>query len=78
MWHRRYLNYKNCKCRSKLVDKLVEECSDNIDGNEMIYNGNLNGYEKVCNSCRLYMVLFVIREILLPLLGKVNDYVAHI
>ena len=43
MWHRRYLNYKNCKCRSKLVDKLVEECSDNIDGNEMIYNGNLNG-----------------------------------
>ena len=44
----------------------------------MIYNGNLNGYEKVCNSCRLYMVLFVIREILLPLLGKVNDYVAHI
>ena len=55
-----YLNYKNCKCRSKLVDKLVEECSDNIDGNEMIYNGNLYGYEKVCNSCALYMVLFVI------------------
>ena len=28
--------------QNKLVDKLVEECSENIDGNEMICNGNLN------------------------------------
>ena len=26
-----YLDYKNCKCRRKLVDKLVEECTENID-----------------------------------------------
>ena len=26
-----YLDYKNCKCRKKLVDKLVEECTENID-----------------------------------------------
>ena len=26
-----YLDYKNCKCRKRLVDKLVEECGDNID-----------------------------------------------
>ena len=25
-----YLDYKNCKCRKKLVDKLVEECTENI------------------------------------------------
>ena len=50
-----YLDYKNCKCRKKLVDKLVEECSENIDGNEMIYND----YEKVCNSRTIYMVLFI-------------------
>ena len=30
--------YKHCKCRNKSVDKLVEDCSENIDGNEMIYN----------------------------------------
>ena len=24
-----YLDYKYCKCRNKLVDKLVEECSEN-------------------------------------------------
>ena len=27
----KYLDYKNCKFRKKLVDKLVEECSENID-----------------------------------------------
>ena len=25
------LDYKNCKCRKKLIDKLVEEYSENID-----------------------------------------------
>ena len=45
-----YLDYKNCKCRKKLVDKLVEECTENIDevkiagmalfehGNECVYS----------------------------------------
>ena len=23
-----YLDYKNCKCREKIVDKLLEECSE--------------------------------------------------
>ena len=26
-----YLDYENCKYRKKLVDKLVEECSENVD-----------------------------------------------
>ena len=26
-----YLDYKNCKCRKRLVDKLVAECTGNID-----------------------------------------------
>ena len=26
-----YLDYENCKCRNKLVDKLVEECTENIE-----------------------------------------------
>ena len=37
-----YLDYKYCKCRKRLVDKLVKECSENIDGNEMIYSDPLN------------------------------------
>ena len=51
-----YLDYKNCKCRKKKVDKLVEECRENIDENEMIYND----YRNVCNSCTIYIVLFAI------------------
>ena len=46
--------------KKKLVDKLVEECSENINGNEMIYNGTVNDYEKVCNSCKIYIVLFAL------------------
>ena len=30
-----YLDYKNCKCRKKLVDKLVEESAENIDEMKM-------------------------------------------
>ena len=54
-----YLDYENCKCRKKLVDEL-DECSETIDENELIYNGTLNNYENVCNSCTAYIVLFVI------------------
>ena len=37
-----YLNNKNFKCRNRLIDKLVEECSENIDGNKMLYNETLD------------------------------------
>ena len=60
-----YLDYKNCKCRNKLVDKLVVECNENIDGNKMLHNETLdviplNDYKKVCNSCTMYIVLFAV------------------
>ena len=55
-----YLDYKNCKCRKRLIVKLVEECSENIDGNEMIYNATLNDYENVCGFCTVYIVLLAI------------------
>ena len=56
MWCGWISSYENCKCRKHLVDKLVGECSEN----EMIYNGILNNYENVFNSCTAYIVLFVI------------------
>ena len=37
-----YLDYENWKFRKKIIDKLVEECSESIDGNKKIYNGTLN------------------------------------
>ena len=60
-----YLDYKNCKCTNKLVDELVEECIQNIDGNIMLHNETLNAiplndYKKVCNSCTICIVLFAV------------------
>ena len=55
-----YLDYKDCKRRKKIVHKLVEECSENYDGNEMLYNETLNDYKKVCNSSTIYIVFLVI------------------
>ena len=26
-----YLDYENCKCRKKLVDKLINECTETIE-----------------------------------------------
>ena len=57
---RQYLDYKNCKCRNELISKLVEEYSENINGNEMIYNVTLNDHEKICNSCTIYRILLVV------------------
>ena len=55
-----YLDYENCKCINKLVDKLVEECIENID-RRMLHNKILDvipltDYKKVCNSCAIYIV----------------------
>ena len=33
-----YLDYVNCKCTKRLIDKLVEKCNGDIDGDEMVYN----------------------------------------
>ena len=54
------MDYENVKCRKKLIDKLVEECSESIDRNNMIHNATVNDYERICNSCTTYIVLLVI------------------
>ena len=55
-----YSDYQNCKCRKRLVDKFVEECSENIDENEIIYNATLNDHIKLCHSCTIYIILLAI------------------
>ena len=51
-----YLDYENCKCRKRLVDKLADECTENIDEEVKILDNN----ENKCNSCILHIVLFSI------------------
>ena len=52
-----YLDYSNCKCRKRLVDKLVEECTETIDEVKI---DNENKHENKCSSCTVYIVLFFI------------------
>ena len=49
-----YLDYSNHKCRKKLVDKLVEECTGNIDKIEI---ASENEDKNEPSSCTLYIVL---------------------
>ena len=60
MWCWRIFRLWNCKFRKRLIEKLVEEFSENIDGSTVIYNKTLNDYENVPNCCTIYIVLFVI------------------
>ena len=56
-----YPDYENCKWKKKLVDKLVEECTETDDKVKLAKitlaeNGNM--YKNKCRSCTLYIVLF--------------------
>ena len=57
-----YLDYKNCNCRKRIIDKLVDECSENIYENETLDGIPLNAiplnfYKKVYNSCMVYSII---------------------
>ena len=52
-----YLDYENCVCRKSIVDKLVEECINVIDG-DTIYNEILSIDPNDCPSRTPYIVLF--------------------
>ena len=56
-----YLDYKNCNCRKKLVDKLVQECTENVEEVKLAKITQVENKNKYkCSSCTLYIVLFSI------------------
>ena len=56
-----YLDYENCRCRKKLLDKLVEECTESVE-EEKLTKISLaeDENEHKCSCCTLYIVLFSI------------------
>ena len=55
-----YLDYKKCKCKN-LVDKLVEECTENIEETRLVeITSAKNENKHKCSSWTLYIVLFSI------------------
>ena len=51
-----YLDYENCKCRKRLVDKLVEECNENIDEAKLT---EIALFEHK-NECVCYYAVFIV------------------
>ena len=49
----------NCKCRKKLVDPLIEECTEKIDETKLVKT-TLDKNKNRCNFCIVYRVLFCI------------------
>ena len=60
-----YLDYANCKCRKRLVNKLVEKCTEDIDEVKIakitsVECNSVKDKNKCKSSCRIYIVLIAI------------------
>ena len=55
-----YLDYENCKCRKRLVDKLVDESDENIDEEELT---EIALFEHK-NKCVCYYAVFIILTVI--------------
>ena len=56
-----YLDYLDCKCKKKLIDPLIEECTENNDETKLVnitLAENENNYEH--SSCKVYIVLMTV------------------
>ena len=53
-----YLDYSDCKCKKKLIDPLIEECTENNDETKLVYitlAENKNSYSNSCKVCIVFM-----------------------
>ena len=56
-----YLDYKNCKCRKKLVEPIVDECTETIVEVKLANTTvqSESSYYK-CSSCKVYIVFMMV------------------
>ena len=57
-----YLDYENCKCKKRLINKLVDECTETIEEvklTNIIFTENENENSCKCISCTVYIVLLL-------------------
>ena len=61
MWYWWVFRLENCKCRKKLLDKLAEECTENVEEIKLAkVTLAKNENKHKCSSCTLYIVLYSI------------------
>ena len=69
-WHKscgtwEILDYKNCKCRKRLIEKTSWKIKEDIDGDNIIYYAILNNYWKICKSWIIYIVILIIMFVII-------------
>ena len=55
-----YLDFENCKCRKKIVNKLVDECTETVEEvklDNVIFAENENENSYKCIPCTVHIVL---------------------
>ena len=76
---REYLDYENCKCKKKIVDKSVAECTENIDEVKIaeITSTELHsaGHENVCICC--YTICVILAVIVLTISIGIDAYFVY-
>ena len=74
----KYLDYENCKCRKRLVDKLVEECNKNIDEEKLTEITLFEHKNKYACYYTAFIVLDVIALIICIGIGAYFVYCKYI
>ena len=69
-----YLDYENCKCRKRLADKLVEECTENIDEAKL---AGVTLFEHVNECVCSYTVCTVLGVITLTICIGISAYFTY-
>ena len=69
-----YLDYENCKCRKRLVDKLVEERNENIDEEKLT---EIALFEHKNECVCYYTVFIVLGEIFLTICIGISTYFVY-
>ena len=62
MWYWWIFGLWNCKCRKKLVDQIIDECTETIEEVKLAnitLTENENSYYK-CSSCKVYIVFMIV------------------
>ena len=76
-----YFDYSNCKCRKKLVDPLVDDCTQNIEETKLVNITVENKNNSRCTSyvvCRVLFFIFFIIIIVISIYFAYHKYVNRI
>ena len=64
-----YLDYKNCVCRKKIIDNLIEQCTSIVD-----IKNNTSSKKSDESSSNIYFILFIVFLVLFILFLVVFIY----